>query len=367
MRHLVTRVVHLLHSLEYGGKERIVLQLAQHGRAGGDDHQLVLFDQPFRGAGIDLDPEQVPWHFVRRGGGLDLAFVWRLRRLLRRLAPDALHAHNDTAMVYAALAARAYGLRKLRAVTTWHARPTYITERSRAVTRFCSRWIDAPVAVSTELQQLLLQQRWLRRCDLLENGVETERFRPGKDAGGWRQRLGVPDDAFLVAHIGRFHPCKRQQDLHAAVQRLAGSAHAVFVGQGETLAAFRAATAAAPAVHVVPATGAVADLLRAADAFVLCSDDEAMPMALLEAMATALPVVVTRIGAMPEMVSGGALPPAGIVVPVGDTAALAQELERLRRDPALRAQFGAAGRARVERGHAFSATWQQYRRLYAPQ
>jgi len=88
----------------------------------------------------------------------------------------------------------------------------------------------------------------------------------------------------------------------------------------------------------------VPDLMAASDVFVMSSLWEGLGLVFLEAMATGLPVVSTRVSAIPEVVVDGET---GLLVPPADDAALADALVRLAREPALRARLGAAGRARV--------------------
>ena len=98
-------------------------------------------------------------------------------------------------------------------------------------------------------------------------------------------------------------------------------------------------------VHFTGQRADVARLLGALDIFVLPSLREALPIAVMEAMAMGLPVVATRVGGIPEVVEDGMT---GCLVPPGDEAALAAALGRLVADPALAARLGAAGRARVQ-------------------
>lgn len=101
---------------------------------------------------------------------------------------------------------------------------------------------------------------------------------------------------------------------------------------------------------------AVADRLARADVFVLPSFAEGVPVVLMEAMATGLPVVTTRIAGIPELVEDGV---SGLVVPPGDAVALADALAALLADPARREEMGAAGRAHVAAEHAIDreAAW----------
>src|SRR5688572_644078 len=158
------RLVHLLSGLEIGGKERIALKLAHFGRGLGLAHDLVLFDRPFRGTAEDFDPGDVPWTLLRRGAGIDLRFVRELRLLLARERVDVVHAHNDSALVYAVLAARRVRPGKPRVVGTFHTRPSHPTLCARLACRLAATRADAVTAVSPDLAQFYLDRGWLGRC-----------------------------------------------------------------------------------------------------------------------------------------------------------------------------------------------------------
>jgi glycosyltransferase involved in cell wall biosynthesis len=100
--------------------------------------------------------------------------------------------------------------------------------------------------------------------------------------------------------------------------------------------------------------------LARADCLVLVSDHEGLPMAVLEAMAAGLPVVVTRVGALPEAVRDGR---EGFLIDVGDVEALAERLVRLG-DPALRRRMGAAGAHRAREQFSLEAMAEQLMNLY---
>ncbi|MFM2120673.1 MAG: putative glycosyltransferase EpsD, partial [Pseudomonadota bacterium] len=110
--------------------------------------------------------------------------------------------------------------------------------------------------------------------------------------------------------------------------------------------------------------GEVADgerVLSALDVYMLSSIDEGMNLTLLEAMATALPVVATAVGGNPEVVRHEA---SGLLVPARDPAAMAAAMLRLAGDAALRARLGAAGQARVREDFSQARAIQDYLRLY---
>jgi len=341
------RLLHLLSGLEVGGKERVVLDLARRARTAGHDQRLVLFDTPFRDATRDFDPGEVPWTFLPRGPGLDLGFARRLAREVRTLGCEVLHAHNDTALVYAALAGLALGRARPRTVATFHSRPAHATRAARWLTRLGSWRMDGISAVADELAQYLTGAGWVGRCKTVWNGISLARFTPEGDDGGWRARLAVPPGGALVLHVGRLDPLKRQEDLLAAARLLGPRARFVLVGSGPREAALRQTAADLEHVTFVAHVRDVAELLRAADVFVLCSASEGAPRVLLEAMACGRAIVATDVGGCRSLLEGAGAEPCGLVVPPAEPGELARAIDALLEARERRAELGRRARERA--------------------
>ncbi|MEW1953813.1 glycosyltransferase family 4 protein [Terrabacter sp. NPDC080008] len=167
-----------------------------------------------------------------------------------------------------------------------------------------------------------------------------------------RERLlasaGLPADQPVVLTVARIAPQKDLPTLVAAARRSRVPASWVVVGDGDERLRARLEQEAAGirqgehAVHFVGARADVHDWLRASDVFVLTSRWEARALVVQEAMAAALPVVATRTGGLPELVSD-----AGTLVPVGDPVSVAAEVDLLLDDPTVRERMGAAARLRA--------------------
>jgi glycosyltransferase involved in cell wall biosynthesis len=202
----------------------------------------------------------------------------------------------------------------------------------------------------------------------IPNGVDTFRFKPDPDIRAHvRTMLGVKD-AFMWLAVGRFQPQKDYPNLLQAFAQLVSQereALLVIAGDGplrplmETLALDLGLK---EQVKFLGLRRDVPDLMKAADAYVMSSAWEGMPMVLLEAAATGLPIVATNVGGNSEVVMDGQT---GFLVPPKDPRALAEAMLRLMRLPyEIRQKMGQAGRARVEAQYALERVVDQWEALY---
>jgi colanic acid/amylovoran biosynthesis glycosyltransferase len=193
------------------------------------------------------------------------------------------------------------------------------------------------------------------RLEVIHCGVDTARFAP--------RRNGHPAGAcgpLRLLCTGTLHAVKGQRYLIEAVARLRAEGLDVtcdFVGDGPDRAALAAqadqlGVAGAVRFHGAQTREQVIEHLRRADVVVAPSVPtadgrrEGIPVALMEALASGVPVVASRLSGIPELVVDGET---GLLAPPGDVAALAAAVRRLYGDPALRRSLGTAGRAAVER------------------
>lgn len=360
------RVVHLLSGLEVGGKERVALRLARQGLEEGERHELWLFDTPYRSPDIDLDPTPVPTRFLPRCPGWDARFVRTLARHIRVHRVSAIHAHNDTALCYAAFASTLAGRQRPRLIATFHTWPTHSTVGARLSTRLAAARADAVAAVSDDLARRLVAAGWVSRCGTIWNGVDLDEFAPNGHDGGWHARLGIARDRPMVVHLARLDPIKRHVDVIEAARVLhASHPEVVFVlaGDGPLLSEMRRRASALPFVRFLGNVRATAPLLRSASVFILPSLDEAAPLALLEAMACGRPCICTEVGGIPAMLGVQGGHPAGLLVPACNPRELADAIRWLLDDAGRRTEFGRRARAQAEQ-FAFRRQWETYRHLY---
>ncbi|MEE2702457.1 MAG: glycosyltransferase [Myxococcota bacterium] len=269
-------------------------------------------------------------------------------RAVSRFGPELIHSH----LVHANLLARAGRALGLRTplINSAHGEPEAVRWFGWAY-RYSDRWCDRFHAVSERALAAFRRDGWVSAEKLfsLPNGVVCDR-EPSPDVRARiRNALGLAD-RFTFLHAGRLDAEKDQQTLLRGFAAVRGDrpAQLLIAGDGPLRGQLEALCRELEPSNPVVFLGArddVPDLLAAADAFVLSSVTEGLPVALLEAGAAGLPVVATEVGDVPRLLVPGCS--AGLV-PAGDPAALGRELEGLLAlAPAERERLGQALRARV--------------------
>jgi glycosyltransferase involved in cell wall biosynthesis len=281
-------------------------------------------------------------------GKTDVSGASALRALVAATAADVVHVHlaSPVEALPALLAIRAGGARRL--VTTEHA-PTWFPLRrpwSRTAKRLVGGGVDAVIAVSAADARFLREEFGVpaRKLHVVHNGVELTGYDLDRTEARRACRLET-EDGFLVGYLGALEEKKGIEDLLAAAETSGvPQMRVALAGEGSLIGRLSGRCLL---------LGHLADprpFLRALDAFAFPSHQEALPFAVLEAMAAARPVVASRVGGIPEAVEDGV---SGLLVEAGDRRALGASLRTLAADPGLARRLGEAGRARVER--AFSA------------
>lgn len=359
-------VVHFLSGLGIGGKEAVALRSATRGLREGMQHRLLLYDTPFQSSKIDFDPGDVITDFLARRGGIDIGFALKLSAYLKDHNPKIVHAYNDTAIFYAALA-RLIGRGNYKIIGAFHTWPSYLTTKGRYATRWACRHIDKTIAVSSDLKNRIIEAKLADDCDVIPNGVDLNRFKPMAKEEKWRSTLAVDNHAFLVGNVARFDHSKRQDDLIDAARILAKAGSnviVVFVGNGPLLKATKLLAQDCANIRFVAQTDEIPSLLTSLDSFALCSLHEGAPLAVLEAMACGLPIVATQVGGIPEMVGQGLSDCCALLVSPRDPQSIASALARLESSPNLRNRLSENALTRA-RSMSVDEEWKAYRLLYA--
>lgn len=297
----------------------------------------------------------------------------RVVRSLRDGAYDVVHAH--WALPNGWLVAAPAGHARVPLVISLHGSDVSLAER-RAIFAYAARRAFAAARGITAASDHLGRRAEAlgarpNSVETVRYGVDTVRFAPRQpDAALRRRLLGTgSDDDVLFAAVGRLVECKGLRYLIEAAARVPGVRVAI-VGDGELRADLehRARSLDAP----VTFAGAlpqdqVADVLAAADAAVVpfvvdrAGRVEGFGMTVLEALASARPLIATRVGPVPELVRDGVN---GLLIPEKDVAALAAALEHLRDDPLERRRLGEQGRRSALESHTWDDVGEALEMVY---
>lgn len=253
---------------------------------------------------------------------------FRVRREINRFRPGVVHAHLDKATVAARLAR--IGLKKIRLVDTVH----YTLERRSWRTwafRLTSRLSELTTLLSEEARTDQIERSAVRadRTLVVPNGVDTEYFRPSMQLRESTRREFGLDDKFIWVTIGRLIPEKDQGLLIDSVAWLRSHGHDLvlfIVGDGPLRQALEKRVHDLDlGAHVcfVGSSSDVRPFLNMADAFVLSSRSEGLPMALLEAMSMGLTALGTSVGSIPLIIGEDN------AVPHGSARSLGEAMKRI--------------------------------------
>jgi len=365
------RILHVINRLDMGGTELSLLKVMSGLGNSVFTHRICTT----RGYDADLVNQKQLADSVLVAGKKRPGFqfpIFRLARIMRAYRPHIVHSRNWGA-IEAIPAARLAGV-----PVVIHSEHGYeldmlggLPYRRRLLRHAFYALCDSLFAVTEDLRRFHGQQAWMsaERFRVIYNGVDTERFAP-RPQKRWdiRKELGLADDVFVVGSIGRMVPIKDHLTLLRAARQLVSSnvdVHVLLVGSGSEQSRLEKfvhdSVEMSGRVSFLGSRGSVGELLQAMDVFVLPSICEGFSNTLLEAMASGLPTVATRVGGNPEVVDEGH---SGWLFSPGDYKELAGQLEVLAARRDLRAQLGEAARARAVSRFALGRMLDDYRDLY---
>ena len=289
--------------------------------------------------------------------GNDLRCLGRLVELVQAFRPQIVHTHAAKAGTVGRLAAWLCGVPVVVHTYHGHVLRGYFSPAKervfRAIERGMAHVTDELVAVSPRVRSELLEMGIGRsdRFSVVPLGFDLERFTTGaRFTGELRRELGLGPDTLLVGIVARLAPIKAHEVFFEAARRIHDASpgvHFVVVGDGERRAALESLVTDYRLEEVTHFLGWRADLDRIhadLDVVALTSRNEGSPVALIEAMASACPVVSTAVGGVPDVVAHGRT---GWLVEPGDAAALAVTIRTILEQPASARAVAEAGRQSV--------------------
>jgi sugar transferase (PEP-CTERM/EpsH1 system associated) len=361
-------ILYVLHSLGRGGTENGVVNLLNRMDPQRFRFTIALMEKN-RAMLERVERPGVSVVTVRRRWGNDPLYPASLYALFRREKPDLVHTRNFSCIEGLA-AARLAGIKAV--LHSEHGRD--VTEadglkRRRAFARsILFRCADRVVTVSEELRSTILANVKVvpEKVQCLPNGVDLSRFAPRGARERIRREFGLGADELVIGSVGRHDPVKDYRSLLLAfaafpdISRL----RLLLCGDGPQNLELRELARDLGVAERVLFTGFrddIPDVLTSFDLFVLPSVTEGMSNAILEAMASGLPCVATRVGGNGELVSHGVN---GLLVPPASPEKLHDAVRYLVEDRDARLRMGRAGRTRAETRFSLQGMVARYEDLY---
>lgn len=357
-----------------GGIRNHLLDLVR--RSHGDRFQHLAACPPgdladsLAGMGIETFP-------VPLGGeispGKDLSVIRTLVAICKRIGPEVLHAHGVKAGLAGGVAAVLAGVPAvvitLHSSIFHHRRPRWkeniIALSERALAGLADRIITVSGALGREIAARVKIDP--AKIEIIYNGIMPEEFSREPDRNYLQKTVGIPGDKKIVGTVARLAPQKGVADFIRAAAMMAGEpeeAAFLVVGDGplrEDLERLAASLGLAGRVFFAGERRDMPKILPCLDVFVLASVTEGLPLAVLEALAARRPVVSTRVGGIPEVITDGV---EGILVEPGDIPAMVSAVKSLLADRERSRIMGEAGRELVERKFTVEKMVRSTERVY---
>ncbi len=359
------KVMHILLSLEFGGAEKVVINLVKKLYGERFDFSICVLDRV--GALRNELNSDIKVVCMDRKNGIDFGLPMRLAKVIKRMAPDIMHMHNPTAFLYGTIAGKMAEARGM--IVTQHGSVSAENPRMRFVTGWLSRLANKSIPVSADIEKYLRNNYNLKndKVQTIINGIDDSIYRPNESERiEGRKKFGLEEN-LVIGHVARFSAEKDQRNLLKAfsiVTNKIDNAMLVMVGDGPLKDDLGMLTKELNISDKVLFTGFRSDipaLLNIFDIFVLPSIREGTSLTLIEAMAAGLPVVATGVGGNSNVVDDKKT---GLLVPARNAGRFADAVISLCQDPRAREDMGQAGRKRMEENFSLSKMAEKYAKLY---
>ena len=360
------RVLHVVNSLEPGGMENGVVNVASRLDPAAFQVQVCCLERVGKFAA--RLPGHVPVQVLNKQPGFSVWTVFSLARVIAQFGPSVLHTHNLGPLIYASLAK---GLGQWQPIL--HGEHSQLNEDELSPRRMRQRrWLyhgcRCVHTVSESLRHHLLElgltsEKW----EVIANGVDTQRFRAG-DRAAARRSLGLPGEGLVVGMVGRFGLLKRHTlllDSFALLAQRMDNVRLLIVGGGgpeeQRVIEQAKASKVSARIHLAGFQNDTAPFYQAMDLLVVPSVNEGLSNAVLEAMASGIPAVCHTACGNAEVITSGA---DGFVAPLDNVEALAAQLQETLASPARLAWMGQKAREKVVGRFSLATMAENYARLY---
>lgn len=362
------KILHIISSGGMYGAEAVILNLSRSLDPSSHSSVLAVFSNSSN-PNLQLHEaatrQGIESHLIPCRGQMDPSVLQSIRRLADRVKPDVVHAHGYKADIYTYLAMRKSSIPLVSTCHTWYDNDLVVSLYG-AADRYVLRKYAAVVSVSDEVTQRLLRSGVAaQKIHLVRNGIELQPFDAATPT--LREDSRIPHGNFIVGLIGRLASEKGVDIFLRAAARVVvaiPSASFVVAGDGPDRRALEAMIyqlKLRDKVFMLGRRDDMPSIYASLDIMVSSSRQEGLPIALLEGMASRLPIIATSVGDVPSLIIHDE---SGMLVPAEDDETLAQAIVSLLRDSAARQRLGARARQTIEQEFSANRMAADYLHVY---
>jgi sugar transferase (PEP-CTERM/EpsH1 system associated) len=370
---LTETIAHVIYRLGVGGLENGLVNLINHMPEDRYRHVIIcLTDSTDFKQRLHRDNVRVVE--LHKKPGQDWLSFWRFYQVLKQHGVTLVHTRNLAALEYQIPAFLAGIKHRVHSEHGWDVfDPDGTNKKYQWLRRFLSPLVQVFIPLSKHLQDYLQYKVNIpsKKITRICNGVDAQKFYPGQSKNISECAFLNESDKLIIGTVGRMHGVKDQMTLAQAFVSLMQMkpeyldfVRLVMIGDGPLHEQAMQYLDQAQLSHCVWLPGErkdIADLMRAMDIFVLPSIAEGISNTILEAMATGLPIVATRVGGNPELVESREN---GVLVHSKAPEAMAKALDTLIADTEQRKRMGLASRRRVEQQFSIDVMVSNYLAVY---
>ena len=363
------KVLQVIEGFSLGGAEKKLLELADHFDKDrfhtticslGLGDEIAREFEKLKNTGIDV--VRIP-----RRSRLDFTHIFKVANFMREQKIDVVMTTLNYADVIGLIAGRLAGV---KAAFSWEtiSSPEWLYKRRLWPYLFAIKFCTRVISVSEATRKWLIEKRKVpaEKVEVIPYGVNLEEYNTHVNSN-LRKELGLSKDAPIVGMVGRLHPQKGHTYLIQAARIVVEKhrhAHFVLIGDGDLRTSLENEVRAANLWENFSFLGFRSDvskLVKSFDIFTLPSLYEGLPNVVLEAMASAKPVIATPVDGTKEVVIDGET---GLLVAQKDPVSLAQAILKLIEDPSAAVSMGMKGRMRVEKKFSLTKQVKKFEELY---
>lgn len=352
-------------SLDLAGLETMVRLLTKTLISKGIEVEVACLDYMGLAAHILID-KGAKVYLLNRKPNIDWRLFPKLNKILQMQKIDLIHAHNATAWFYGTWASILTGV---PIVYTEHDRSFPTPLRLKYFHYFFGKYATAVIAVSKAVKGNLEKYEHIKNAKVIYNGIDPDLFKPAsiEEKVLKKKQLGLNKNDFVLGNVGRMDYWKNQRiliEILPDLKKISPQIKLILVGGGEEEGNLKKSAIKKGVKNDVIFLGQRSDvnqILKAFDIFVFPSLTEGLPLVVIEAMATGLPIVASHVGGIPELVVNGET---GFLVSPTSKEEIKETIIKLLNNPKLRKEMGQIARKRFETHFSLPQMVQKYIEVY---